>query len=443
MVDKRKRKPPKAIKQRKDGRYCVYYKKKGFYGKTVEKACKKRDLYIKGVICRGNTIVKTYAEEWLPVAKASVTPKTYANYKKLIEQMNSVIGNKRASTVLPSDIKKIYSKYFLKASTSHIKHAKNLYASLFEAMKDDGIIQSNPVKSLSAQPHKGYSGTHRAITEEERYYIETTEHPLRPLLMAMLYAGLRNGEAIAMDIDRDIDFVGKVIHVTEFRHVNYNKATIDNKGKTGAAKRDVPLFPELEDALQGKHGLLASMKNGEPFSRSGWTSAWSSYVTEVETRMNGCRKRWYGKRKEDIQRQKEFERLTRIGKTEEAEKYRLSPWKSFTVRPYDLRHSFCAWCKDAGVEQHVLQSWMGHTTGKMILEVYDHVSPAREQQEAQKVRNLSGGKADLRILPSCTEINEREDSRLGMLFELVEKGALSADKAMSILREDSKRMSTA
>ena len=81
MVDKRKRKPPKAIKQRKDGRYCVHYKKKGFYGKTAEEACKKRDSYIKGDICRGNTIVKTYAEEWLPVAKASVTPKTYANYR--------------------------------------------------------------------------------------------------------------------------------------------------------------------------------------------------------------------------------------------------------------------------------------------------------------------------------------------------------------------------
>ena len=424
---------PSGLKKRKDGRYVCVYKNRYFYGKTAKEAYLKRQEYISN---DGKSYtVKSYSEEWLPVAKSSVRSKTMDQYKHFLDLLNSVVGNKKPENVIPSDIKKVYAKYFKNASNSHIKHARNLYSCLFEAMKDDGLTCTNPVKSPSAKPHKGYAGSHRAITDEERYYIETTEHPLRPALMGMLYAGLRNGEVLALDVDRDIDFDEKKIHVSHFWHVDKNSPVIDSDGKTDNAKRIVPLFQPLEEILLNKHGLVATMGKGKPFTKSGWFSAWSSYVTAVETRMNGCRKRWYGKRAIDIERKKVYDKLIREGKTEEAEQYRLPPWKSFTVKPYDLRHSFCAYCRDLGVDQHVLKNWMGHSNSQLIMEVYDHVSDKRENNEIQKVR---GTKDNLVLLQNTDSVDliEKDFNRIELLFELVEKGTLSAAEAMEAIRGD-------
>jgi integrase len=63
----------------------------------------------------------------------------------------------------------------------------------------------------------------------------------------------------------------------------------------------------------------------------------------------------------------------------------LPPWKSFNVVPYDLRHSFAAWCRDNGVEINTVVGWMGHADATMILKIYDEVSDSRSKSEAEKL----------------------------------------------------------
>ena len=72
--------------------------------------------------------------------------------------------------------------------------------------------------------------------------------------------------------------------------------------------------------------------------------------------LNGCHKRWYGKTKEH--------------KALLAEGKELPPWKRVTIRCHDFRVDFCTRCREAGVDDKVLQSWMGHADVKMILRVY-------------------------------------------------------------------------
>ena len=376
------------MQQRADGRYKCYYQGKYFYGKTPKEAEKKREEY-KRLIEEGmqtrQVTVATYDSQWLPIAKVGIRSHTYNGYAKMLDYLNMEIGSKYLNAVKPTDIKRVFSKHFATFSGSHIRHAKNLYTAMFDAAMEDGYIRTNPCRARSAKPHKGKDGTHREITEEERYLIETTDHPLRPLVMTMLYAGLRNSEAMALDVDRDVDFEKKYVHVTHFRHVDTNAPTVDECGKNDHARRDIKLFPQLEEALTGVHGLLISMHDGMPLSKIGWKRYWDSYVNTIERRINGCQKRWYGKRNCDIANRERYEKLMAEGKKLEAQEFLLPPWKSFTVRPYDLRHSFATWCRDHEIDILVCMRWMGHTDSTMILKIYDHVSPKREEKEFQKV----------------------------------------------------------
>ena len=54
-------------------------------------------------------------------------------------------------------------------------------------------------------------------------------------------------------------------------------------------------------------------------------------------------------------------------------------WRSVTIRPHDLRHSFCEWSITSGVGPKTLMNWMGHTDERMIMKIYDHVSAKREE----------------------------------------------------------------
>ena len=65
----------------------------------------------------------------------------------------------------------------------------------------------------------------------------------------------------------------------------------------------------------------------------------------------------------------------------------MPPWKEFDIVPYDLRHSFCVMCRDAGVEINTCRRWMGHADAKMILKVYDSVSEDRSEQERKKIES--------------------------------------------------------
>lgn len=366
--------------QRKDGRFVCKYHSKAFYSSiSLEDAQAKREAYRERVE-RGldpeRERVADYAADWLPVNKSKVAPKTYSGYQYFLRVIEAEIGDKPLREVKPSDIKRLYSTRFSGASASHIRHFKNLLTAIFDSAVEDGYCGYNPVRSKKAAPHKGTEGSHRAIEPWERDLIRKTQARLQAVAMAMLYAGLRDSEALALDVSRDVDYNAEVIHVRYFRHVDGNRVWISTEGKTPAAVRDVPLLPELAEVLKPIPGLLAYGKDGKVLSTSGWRSAWRVYINTLEVALNGCRHRWYGLRDCD--------------KVEPPPK-----WREVTVRPYDLRHSYCAAARDAGVDPHTLRLWMGHSDISMIMRVYDHVSEERIEQEAKKLKNAKIGAAEV------------------------------------------------
>ena len=179
----------------------------------------------------------------------------------------------------------------------------------------------------------------------------------------------------AVLIDRDVDLDAETICLHEFAHVqDSNHYRLTKEGKTDKAARVIPLFPPLKKALEGKTGYLIQSAQGERVTIQAWKSAWESYVTSMETAINGVSRRWYGR--------------TREHKAIIAAGGKLPPWTAFTVTPYDLRHSFATLCRSMHppIEMHTVIAWMGHADAKMILSVYDSVTDERDESEAERLR---------------------------------------------------------
>ena len=343
-----------TLKRRSDGRYACRYKNLWFYGNTQEEALEARETYKinekLGLEQKKDLNCYSYAAQWLTIYKSDITPHAFNAYAACVDLIFAPINDKRLSQVQPDDIALCFSSLSGYA-TDTINRAVTLMRGIFDSAVENGYMVRNPARSKALRLPKGTRKSHRSITPEERQLILTTEHAMRPAIMLMLYAGLRPGEAYAIDTRTDIDFNNNLIHVTKALGL-YGKESTLTEGKTKNAIRDVPMLPILADALKDINGLvLASRRNPDQYINSGERAEYiRSYRYALEKNLNG-----------------------------REHKPKDKGWQKVTFSPYDMRHSFCTMCRDAGIDMKVLIEWMGHADAGMIMRIYDHVTDERRK----------------------------------------------------------------
>lgn len=359
--------PRASLKQRKDGRYVVKYKGKQIYGGTQSEAYAKRDAYRRQLEAglRAETeglTVAAYAHRWIDIHKRDVTLKTRNGAIRELNLLLDAVGDMLLKDVVPSDIQRVLNLRAGK-SASYIRHLSQTINTFFRSALGDRMIAFNPCVSVA--PPRGKSGSHRAIEDWERELILTCGHRFRPAAMTMLYAGLRRGEVLALNVDRDVDFHAMTLTVREAVRFEGNTAILSSP-KSEAGNRVIPLLDVLADALRTIRGLVAPAAHGGMMSETAFRRAWSGFISHMEAVCNGDTKRWYGKRS---------------GQDE------LPPWKAVTIRPYDLRHSYCTMLYNAGVDLKTAQKWMGHADQTMTLRIYTHLTRQMEVESERKLRS--------------------------------------------------------
>lgn len=374
-----------VLKKRRDGRFACRYKDQWFYSSiSSEDALRQRDDFKqeekRGLV--SSYFVRDFSLKWVDRTYPEANIKTRKGVERHVQILNDEIGNLPVCDVKPSDIKQVFSTRYVGLSDSYIKAGRQVFSAVFDSAVADGLIPANPARDKTAKPHKGKKGGHRAITPQERHWIETLclDHRAHPVAMAMLYAGLRPQEAKALDIDRDVDFKAETITVRQTAHTdpqNWQNYAFTDVGKTERANRRIPLLPPLKRALNGKHGYLITSAHGKPVTRTTWSCVWQSYCRQMEKQINGIDRNWYG-------RTREHKAIIAAGGT-------LPPWIPFDVTPYDLRHSFATFCRDQTppIELHTVIKWMGHSDASMILKIYDEVQDSRDEQEAERLKKLT------------------------------------------------------
>ena len=150
------------VAKRADGRYRVRYHGKEFYSTiSPEDADRQRKEYIAqeqaGLIKRAT--VAEYGLPWLKRTFPEVANSTYTGLAIHLQHLIDEIGGKQIATVVPSDIKSVYTNQYKNCSASYLKSAKQLFSSLFDSAVADGLCRSNPARDKTARPQKGSAPT--------------------------------------------------------------------------------------------------------------------------------------------------------------------------------------------------------------------------------------------------------------------------------------------
>lgn len=368
--------PRARLKKRSDGRYLCKANGVSFYGRTEREAKEKRARYL-AQIAQGldagstETTVDAYAQKWLPVYRAASCESSYVLYGKILDKFIArfPIGTKLRD-VKKTDIVDFYNS-LSDMSPSYINKHVATIRGMFNAAKDDGIILKDPTANV--EPPSGVENRreHRPLEDWERKLVTgmlTVEykpngkprvgHPFAPAAIAMLYQGMRLGEALAFDIDRDVDFENNRIYIRENLSFSDTHRGQTKEPKTKAGVRDLPLFKPFREAIEGKHGMLVQAVNGGQITKTVYAKMWESYKYQMAVLHNGKEKRW-------------------------AENF-----EEITIRTHDFRHSFVTMICDAGVDIKTAMSWVGHADEKMIRQIYDHVTKQREKAAEQNTAKM-------------------------------------------------------
>lgn len=336
------------LKRRKDGRYCCRYHGIQFMGQTEEEAFAARDEYkrleMAGMQAKCPTVGE-YILKWLPLHKRTVSPKCYADYAKQLEALLPVMGDRRLNEITVDDAAAVWA-HFDGYSSSTIHRARMLYTALFDTAVENDLCRKNPFKGKYAQPPKAPAGTHRAISPREVRLIRHTPHRMQTAALVMLYAGLRKGETLALTAE-DIDLSAGVITINKSARFYGNRPEIVSP-KTAAGVRKVPILSTLRPYLEDVDGPIATTVRGEPMTDTAFRRAWASYLHALSK----------------------------------------AAGRPISIRPHDLRHTYCTMLRDAGVDMKQAMLWMGHADEKMILRVYDHVGEARTKSSVEQVEKL-------------------------------------------------------
>ena len=151
--------------------------------------------------------------------------------------------------------------------------------------------------------------------------------------MFMLKAGLRRGEVLALEKS---DIYDERIHITKAVKFVKNRPVV-GKTKNESSMRSVPLFAPLKPVIDGIDVYVLPDVKGGLCSETAFDRAWESYMHVLS----------------------------------------MNAGHPILFRPHDLRHTFVSLARDKGIDPKTVMSWCGHSSERMILQIYDHVTEDR------------------------------------------------------------------
>ena len=314
--------------------------------------------------------VRRWADEWLEAYKRqAVTEKVYRDYKSQVDNhIAPAIGSFRLSEVRALHLQKILNGR-AGLSLSRVKMLHITIRAMFKKARQSGLVSADPSEHLEMP--RAHLGTRRSITDFEREHFlkAAREHHAGLMFKAMLYCGLRGGEAAALSWG-DVDLPARLIRV---RRTMESGSGEMKEPKTPAGIRDVPIpdaiWGELLEASEGSASfepVFTQRTTGRRHTESSRAKAWASLKKQIDISM-GAR----------------FEkRAAADGKMREQKV--LSVVAADFV-PHCLRHTYCTDLQNAGVPINVAKYLMGHSLLEVTARIYTHMGAEALESAAQRI----------------------------------------------------------
>lgn len=375
----------KGESQRKDGRYVyqysdIYGKRKCVYANTLsdlrkqeKKICRDLDDNIDTV---GAEITLNEQFDKYILLKTQLRNSTRQNYIGLWEGnlRDNALGKKRLCDIKKSDILRFYnslSERGLKYTT--IKAFDCMISPCFELAVDDDILRKNPCKGcLDGFPKDMDKRIALTLKEQEAllgFIRQSSVYSVHyPLVMFMIGTAVRCGEAIGLTWD-DVDFKGRTINIDHqlvYKKFEGAYRFYLERPKTESGTRTIPMTADVHKALVEQRRNQIS---------KGW-------MTDVE--IGGCRDFVFStKNRRPVMPSSINTMLCNV-----VNRYNSTKGRELRlphISAHNLRHTGCTRMSEAGVDPKVMQYLMGHSQISVTMDIYNHVSTERLQNEVKKL----------------------------------------------------------
>lgn len=368
-----------GISQRKDGKYCARYfdrfgNRKSIYNsklsdlkKDYAVAVAKNQTYTS---VRDNIKLDAWFERWVDVYKRkSVRPNTLREYTHVYNKnISPFLGNRNINSLVKSDVQQLID---ITSDNGYGYERQNeikvILSDMFSRAMEDELMIKNPAKGVKLRAKKEITARALALEEQETFFECCAGTFYDNLFNVAVNTGLRPGELFALS-EKDIDFENKLINVS--KTLVYQKYLDDEckefhleEPKTKQSNRKVPMNSLCRKYLERQIRQKYVVKNKQPKEQNDYL-----FTTKFNTPLNS---QIY------IDAIKAIIDMINISKPRDEE---LEYFSGHT-----LRHTFATRCFEAGVSPKVVQSYLGHATLQMTMDLYTHVMPQKASDDIERI----------------------------------------------------------
>ena len=377
-----------GICQRKNGKYCARYvdrfgKRKTIYDDKISEIRKKLALAIaeneNHISVKENITLDKWFGYWIDVyKKKSVRPNTLREYTHIYNKsISPYIGNYNINSITKSVIQNL----ILKADDSGYGYERQnkikiILSDMFSKAMDDEFLAKNPAKSVRIYEKKKISAKALSKDEQEIFFECCAGTFYDNLFNVAVNTGLRPGELFALT-EKDINLEEGYIDVN--KTLVYQKYLDDDckvfhvePPKTCQSYRKVPINSLCRKYIERQIRQKNVIENKRPKEKNDYL-----FTTKFNTPLNS--QIYSDAIKAVID-------MINVSKSCDEEMEYFSG--------HTFRHTFATRCFEAGVSPKVVQSYLGHATLQMTMDLYTHVMPEKLNSDIERIASKENNVID-------------------------------------------------
>lgn len=376
-----------GILQRKDGIYTGRFtnrfgRRVVLYNKNLKQLKADMNVAIYDDTTCNNVIdnnmkLDAWYEQWMDVHKYNIIRENSKRHYNNVyyKHISPVLGKCRLSDITQLQIKTLIKKLDKQGLQFETQNkVRILLLDMFNKAMIDEFVNKNPAKGITIKRKDDVD--RKVLTlEEQKLFFDCCKGTFYDnLFIVAVSSGLRMGELAALR-ECDIDFENKSISVT--RTLVYQKLDNDTRKefhffppKTKTSVRKVPMNSICEQALR-KQILQKNVISSREIKKVDERFKDLIFTTRFNTPLN-C--------------QNFSDSIRKIIDEINLMRDDLEQIEYFSSHTF--RHTFATRCFEAGIEPKTVQSYLGHATLQMTMDLYTHVLGEHQSNEMSKLEKI-------------------------------------------------------